>query len=250
METESGSESDIGADHPRRRRERRRAVALEPSESDDSAGEESESDGDSSSDGSSDEEGLSEEDDEEEVELVPSRRQPKPGARKRLPDARAQPRLSMRGRHTPPPPMEIVAAKRQKVAPIKLASPQKVEEEITPPAGNVSSSAQRYERGSGRGSRQPARGRGGRGRGRGQGRGRRGSGSTDRGRPPQKQTVPADSDDPSGRRTSGRDRAPPVAFWTLDGLSRCAEPSWRRTTLRTMLTPPCCAGAWRGQKRL
>lgn len=146
---------------------------------------------------------------------------------------RSQQTLSMRGRHTPPPPMEIVAAKRQKVASASLergasAATQKAEEEITPPAGNVSmqprvkprpsdSSMSRTKARPDRPARQREQFRG-----KGRGTKRGASSNSAEGHFSAKMVEPAISVAPnsSGRRASGRNRAAPVAFWTLDGLSR------------------------------
>ena len=64
--------------------------------------------------------------------------------------------------------------------------------------------------------------KGGRG-GRGGGRGKKRAGSSISGErhvAAKKPVEQAGVDTSRGRRTSGRDRAAPVAFWTLDGLSR------------------------------
>eukprot|EP01043_Picozoa_sp_COSAG02_P020498 COSAG02_NODE_1014_length_15195_cov_11.098105_6_plen_513_part_00 len=151
--------------------------------------------------------------------------------RKRWP-VRSQPTHSMRGRHTPPPPMETVTAKRQKLTMARLdrgasASAQKAEEEITPPAGNVSMQPRvkarpcsSRSRAKPRPDRPVPQRRHNRGRGRGTKRG--GSSNSDKEQSSAKLAEPAISDATNsvGRRASGRNRAAPVAFWTLDGLSR------------------------------
>ena len=226
-EAGEAARQDVRIGRPRR--------MVQSSESDEESGSDSGPESDSASDSDDDDVasgGSSSEEDVDEVDEDVRVQTWSQGNRKRW-LVRSQQTLSMRGRHTPPPPMEIVAAKRQKVARAPLergasAATQKAEEEITPPAGNVSMQARVKPRPSDSSMSRtnprpdrPARQRGQiHARGRGTNRGS--SNNSGERQFSAKLAEPALSVAPNsaGRRASGRNRAAPVAFWTLDGLSR------------------------------
>ncbi len=239
-ESHSESDSEVSASHVSEAGEavrkdvrigRPRRV-VQSSKSDEESGPDSGSESDSASD--SDDEDVtsgtsSSEEDVDKVDEDIRAQSWSQNNRKRWP-VRSQPTHSMRGRHTPPPPMEIVTAKRQKLTMAPLdrgasASAQKAEEEITPPAGNASMQPRVKARPSSSRSRaKPHLDRPGpqRGHNRGRGQGAKRGGNSDKEQFSAKlaETRISGAANSAGRRASGRNRAAPVAFWTLDGLSR------------------------------